>query len=455
MKPYILLFLAIANFSCKKFVEPGNPRTQLTTTTVFSSDATAIAAMLAIYSQLEGTGFAHSTIANPGVSADELRNHSVLPESLELAANNINPTNIITYNAWTGFYRYIYQCNAILEQLEKSTLLTAAVKSQLKGEALFTRAYCNFYLVQLFGKVPLLTTTDYLLNSLAAREETNVIYEAITNDLVNAGQLMDENYRSATNGNSTERIRPNKAAASALLARVYLHRNMWAEAEAASTDVISRASLYQVETNLNNAFLRTSKEAIWQLMAVVPRYNSYTGAVMILTTTPTQVSIHASFLTSFAAADLRRSSWIQSLAVGANIFYYPTKYKVGQTGAAITEYSTLLRLAEQFLIRSEARLQQDNLAGAESDLNRIRSRAGLATISGLSKPNLADSIVMERKRELFCEFGDRWLTLKRTGRADAVMSAFKGSSWNTADQLYPIPQTELIRNPNLTQNPGY
>lgn len=61
----------------------------------------------------------------------------------------------------------------------------------------------------------------------------------------------------------------------------------------------------------------------------------------------------------------------------------------------------------------------------------------------------------ERQKELFCEMGHRWFDLKRTGKIDSVLSIEKGNHWQSTDALFPIPQTEIDRNPFLKQNPGY
>lgn len=122
----------------------------------------------------------------------------------------------------------------------------------------------------------------------------------------------------------------------------------------------------------------------------------------------------------------------------------------------ISEYYTPLRLAEQYLIRAEARANQDNLNGAVDDLNVIRKRAVLTTLlNSLTQAQVLAAVAQENRIEFFAEWGHRWLDLKRTGQADAVLGSLKGSNWQTTDQLYPIPISEILRDPNLEQNPGY
>jgi hypothetical protein len=90
-----------------------------------------------------------------------------------------------------------------------------------------------------------------------------------------------------------------------------------------------------------------------------------------------------------------------------------------------------------------------------ADINIIRKRAGLPGLaSTISSQLCLQAIEQERRTELFTEWGHRWIDLKRTNRADVVLSS-KTSGWHPNDKLYPIPFTELETAPNLVQNPGY
>jgi hypothetical protein len=114
-----------------------------------------------------------------------------------------------------------------------------------------------------------------------------------------------------------------------------------------------------------------------------------------------------------------------------------------------------MRLAEQYLIRAEARANQDNTSDAIADLDTIRNRAGLPFISpDITKADLLNAIFHERQVELFSELGHRWLDVKRTGKADAIFGINK-TGWAPEDALLPIPFKDRQRDPNLTQNKGY
>jgi hypothetical protein len=116
----------------------------------------------------------------------------------------------------------------------------------------------------------------------------------------------------------------------------------------------------------------------------------------------------------------------------------------------------VMRVAEQFLIRAEARVQQDKLETGRADLDSIRMRAGLLPLAtNLDKAALIRAVEQERKVELFVEWGHRWFDLKRTGRSATVLGPIKGVNWQATDTIYPIPSDAIRTNVFLTQNEGY
>jgi hypothetical protein len=130
---------------------------------------------------------------------------------------------------------------------------------------------------------------------------------------------------------------------------------------------------------------------------------------------------------------------------------YKWKLATAQDG---NEYNMILRLAEMYLIRSEAEAEQGDLSTAQADLNVVRNRAGLGNTTASSQSDLLAAILQERKVEFFGEFSNRWLDLKRSGQLDAVMAPLK-STYKPTAALYPIPYSQILLNSNLTQNPGY
>lgn len=163
------------------------------------------------------------------------------------------------------------------------------------------------------------------------------------------------------------------------------------------------------------------------------------------------------FINAIEPGDLRKVNWINENIRDRQSFYYPYKYKqrVITEGNPPQEYSVVLRLAELYLIRAEARAQLEKYADATIDLNIIRNRAGLVNIQPEGKEALLAKIYQERRVELFTEWGHRWLDLKRLNLADQILGPIKSPYWKPTAVLYPIPLAEIESNPNLNQNSGY
>lgn len=448
-KPVCLFLLAVGFSSCKQFIEVPAPINQLNADVVFTDDKTATSAILGIYSDMESSSPISTYLTLlPGLSADELIYTSGDQGFLQLANNSYLPNNPYTSAVW-GIYSTVYKANACIQGIESSTRLPPAVKNQLLGEALFSRAFCYFYLVNLFGDVPLVTSLDYRINDTLSRTPSAKIYQQIILDLTQAQTLLNSSYPSDL------RVRPNIWTATALLSRVYLYTNNWANAESQASSIINSGS-YTL-SSLASAFLINSNETIWQLMPVNPAFNTQEGAIFIPgdpTLIPT-FPLTNDLVSAFEPGDQRLSAWTRTTTIASQLYFYPAKYK-NPGGSTVTEDHIVFRLAEQYLIRAEARVQQDNIAGAIGDLNTIRSRAGLTLLSLSETQDQAVAAVrQERRIELFAEFGHRWLDLKRTSTVGPVLQAFKPATWQSRAALWPVPQEQIILNPSLTQNKGY
>ena len=260
-KKFILFWLGLLFLvSCKKFVEIPAPPTQLASQNVFTSDASATSAMVGTYStMMSSIGFASGSIRSitqlTGMSSDEFINYNPDAFVESFYKNKLTSDNsYIHNNLWNEGYKYIYAANAILAGLTSATGMTDSTKGQLEGEAKFIRAFCDFYLVNLFGDIPLIATTNYQTNAVAARTSSALVYAQIISDLKEAQSLLSDDYRYS----GGERIRPNKWAATALLARVYLFQQDWLDAESQATSVINNTSLYSLNPDLNTVFLKTA-----------------------------------------------------------------------------------------------------------------------------------------------------------------------------------------------------
>lgn len=314
------------------------------------------------------------------------------------------------------------------------------------------RALNYYFLVNLYGDVPLVLTTNYPEERLKPRAAVAAVYTQIIQDLEDASQLLGSDYPG-------ERVKANKWAALALLSRVYLFTKDWTKAEQAASQVIAQSQLFQLG-HFDRAdggepmdiFTKNNPEQILQL------WNSVGASIGI--------GIKGEFasfgvtedatglLPAFEENDKRKENFVrfEETVNGYQINKYRSN---GEAGSANNEYTSVLRLGEQYLNRAEARLQL-GLSTAIDDINILRRRAGLTDLSsGLSQSQARAAIVQERRVELCFEWGDRWFTLKRMGLADNVMKKAKPTTWKTFAQLYPLPTVELQNNRQLTQNPGY
>ncbi|MDB5156732.1 MAG: SusD family protein [Mucilaginibacter sp.] len=481
----LILFILFSTFitSCKKLVTIDPPISSIRTDQVFNADIQAQAAMAGVYTlMINGSSLANNsaeggfarglTTIAAGQSADELTFSAPTPYSTNKLTSNLSYYGI---GLWSSAYKTIYGANAILEGIaaSKSPDLHDNVRTELIAESKFLRAFSYLYLVSLFGDVPKVLTIDFNKTALLPRTPQKEIYDLIIQDLKDAQAVLPSDYSNAPNG---QRIIPNKWAATALLARVYLYEGDYANAAAQASAVISN-SQYNLVSDPNGVFLKNSKEAIWQLQQdvnitslgnatvegseFIPNTNRHTGIAYDFL--PDQ------FMNSFEPGDKRRQSWVDttnSTIYGGprDIFYYPVKYKTGSdnyvTGGAATEYYMVLRLAEQYLIRAEAEYRGVNggAGAAIADLNVIRKRAGLADLpSSMSSDELLKAVAHERQIELFCEWGHRWFDLRRLGLAHDVLSntSYKQPWAGDFQFLYPVPITEINIDHFLTQNPGY
>ncbi|MBO9571415.1 MAG: RagB/SusD family nutrient uptake outer membrane protein [Chitinophagaceae bacterium] len=472
----VLIWSLILFTGCRKFITVEAPDNLITEQNIYNDDITATSVITGLYSKCDGLSVGVATIT--GLSADE---YILWPNVSDIHrpayyTNNLRATvNVNTgKDIWNDFYSLIFICNAAIEGITASKSLTVSVQQQLLGETYFMRAFFYHFLAELYGDLPLATGTDPEVNRLLTRKPLNEVYDFIISDLSKAREMLSEQYLNGLlkpYANGPERIRPTKWAANALLARVYLYSGDFAKAESIATEVISNSSLFSLSP-LNDVFLKNNSEAIWQLQPTGIGINTRDGVLFNLKSIPEGLSddkpLHISsfLLNSFEVNDQRAvaGNWLDNIVVDSDTLWYTNKYKEGTPNSNIistadmTEYTMVLRLGEQYLIRAEARARLGDINGAQADIDEIRTRAGLPGTAAVDQETMLAAVFNERKVELFSEWAHRWVDLKRSGTVDAVMSTvapIKGGAWESADQLYPIPYEDIQRNPNLTQNPAY
>ena len=467
------LLILMAASGCKKYLEVPLPIDRIAVASAFDNDYTAVGALNSIYAALYvGGNFDGNQSVNfySGLYTDEFKNYSQGVAYQAVYMNGVSSTLGGLTALWSSLYKQLYSVNLAIEGLTPDNK-GLTYRNQWLGEAYFLRGLLYFYLTNAYGDVPLVLGSDYLNNNSLARSPQTDVYKQILSDLLQAQTLLTPEFRDGSGLVTKDRGRPNQAAAAALLARVYLYLSDWKNAATQSGILIGNTATYQL-VNPAQTFLVNSTENIWGLVPTQNTVFNYkvkdVGAYTVPKgKTPLIAGIVAtlsdSIVNSFEPNDLRFTNWVGTDTVPPSgptimaVYYYANKYKANGTYTAAQETLVLLRLAEMYLIRAEARAQQSDLSGALADLNAVRTRAGLPGSTAVSQTEILNAIQKERRVELFTE-GHRFFDLRRTKALDALMtklSPLKGGSWDAYKQWWPIPVSDVQSNKSLLQTPGY
>src|SRR4028119_177370 len=180
-KQLFVLIICTMAVSCSKFVETQPPDSLFDGSKVFENENSAIAVVNSILADLGNTfsvvqGSRGLSVVS-GLLSDELNTISGFPDYQEVYKNAVLSNNPVIDNISSGFYANLYKANTVLEGAVKSTALSGKIKNQIIGESKFLRAFINFYLVNLYGPIPLITSTSYEHNRSAARASVAQVYE--------------------------------------------------------------------------------------------------------------------------------------------------------------------------------------------------------------------------------------------------------------------------------------
>lgn len=448
--PMMLLLL----IGCEDYLEIGPPTDQIVGEVVFDDRATVEATFAHIYTQLREEAFPAGNLTGisylMGMYADDFVYVTTDDfEAQSFSDNSVLPSNALVQNLWDTGYSLVYATNRIMEGVKGSQSLSMEDRDRFIGEALFVRAYVHFNLTNLFGAIPYIKTTDYRENMAVRRMAVPSVYESLEEDLLRAKELLG----SATT--DTGHFRPDHWTASALLSRTYLYHQEWEKALAEARYLLDNSGL-TLEPSVEGVFLGNSTETLWQLDARSQGRNTNEAYhFVVLSSPPNKATLSPSLLESFEAGDRRLVAWVGTFSNEEGTWYFPNKYKLYNVTELTEEYSILFRLPEQFLIAAEAGARLNRLDTALEHLNAVRDRAQLPTLEGLDQEGILDAILQERRSEFFSEQAHRFYDLKRTGKIGEVLSSEK-LYWEATDIDLPIPESELLKNPNLLpQNEGY
>jgi hypothetical protein len=318
---------------------------------------------------------------------------------------------------------------------------TEEERNDMIGQALFIRALVYFDLVRTWGGVPLVLQPTRGLNntSYPSRNTVAEVYAQVEKDLLEAEAKLPA---------SNNRIIATKFAATALKARLYLYQQKWAPAEQAATTLISNNATYSLVKPFERLITeKRTTEAIFEL-----DYNPTDGNALSSVFLPQALGGTYRIGPTTGLVTLLNNPAVggaRNVLVGVS-GNAPFGNKYRRVGAGRNDDNVIvLRLAEMYLIRAEARANQDKIIEGLADLNVIRRRADVPDASGATKEALLLLIENERRVEFAFE-PHRWFDLIRTNRAGAVLGVT-----NTKKYVFPIPANEVLSNTNLVQNEGY
>lgn len=416
---------------------------------------------------------------------------------------NITTTDPELLNAWKSCWAVIAQSNALINLLPPrvSTAVSADVVKNTLGEAHFMRALAYFYLVRLYGAVPIIENNqDHVNNPQLNTNRVEDVYTFIENDLMYA----TENLVSKTRTSSyADNAHVSKGSAKAVLAKVYLYQKKYANARLTAEEVINSGEfklyggtqlpnktfgdLFLIENNNNEESI-----VAWQWTTGNYNTGNYSNTQFAYSTAINNAPYAGVFapsqdlLATFEPGDLRRKETVMlpgdvypNLPTATGVgFTVPADINAQNTGSGIKKYvvgkdgntdawygspnnSYVMRYAELLLIHAEAILAggaSTSDAAALASFNAVRNRAGLGNFPSIT----FNDILHERRVELAFE-GDYWFDLGRIPRSQAmaiVAAQNRGDKDNVIfitpdenDFILPYPSSELIKNPKLGEAP--
>ncbi|WP_143962798.1 RagB/SusD family nutrient uptake outer membrane protein [Litoribacter populi] len=473
----ILGLLVICLFSCEGFLEENpNDRVAQSNFYVNAQDAefavNAVYAYLGSYSSGSTAGIYHSRLwFTQGLASDEMDNNQLGRfENDELAIIGYNAENSTVLQIWEIHYKTIFLANIAIERIALIDM-DETLKSRFINESKFLRGLLYFNLVRMFGDVPLILSEDSPLYPESSPEEE--VYAQIISDLTAAENLPEKG--------DIQLGRATQGAAKALLAKVYLTRGDYQNASAKAQEVVNSGT-YELWDDFSEVFKLSSRGGRESVFSV--GFGDGDGAISFwevgqfnVRLLPLELTRHRAAVSnthgwqlptidlfnSYSEDDARKDVTFMTDFVADNgnvielerphIHKYWDSEADPTAGGSYNDFQ-VIRFSEVLLILAEAEAQLGNFATANQNLNRVRTRAGLAEVNIVDSESFIEAILLERRKEFVAE-GHRWFDLVRLNKLEEKVESAKGVVVNPIYYKFPIPQRERNTNPNLTQNPGY
>jgi len=482
--------LLLGSPGCKKFLQK-DLQGQLTQQSFPTTAADALLATNASYEILRDWYYNSGGYPILDIMSDDARKGSNPNDQL----NYVGPYDVFTFSAtqdgldrwWNTLYVGVKRTNVVI-QFVPDIQMDDALRTRYVAEAKFIRGLLYFDFVRAWGGVPLVTSVNPPLHLTRASKEE--VYAVIIADL----QFAVDHLPMRSEYGSSDLGRATKGTAQALLARVYLFRNDYINAEKYALNVINltQYGLEPVYTDANGVKGNNGIESVFEVGAIQVENTEGGGAqygnVQGVRGTPNKGwgfnRPSVDFRNSFEPGDTRYKGTVIDLgdtldgvvilgdgatpdvtkdAQGNIIEIECYSRKVWVPGENVISqwgfHRRLIRYADVLLMAAEALNENGKPAEALTYLNMVRARARqgnnniLPDITTTNQSELNDIIFNERRHELAME-GWRFWDLVRTGRAAQVLGPLGFITGK--HELLPIPQSEIdISQGSLTQNPNW
>ena len=404
--------------------------------------------------------YVSALVSDEGKLGADNSGQGALTYRYQYASDNTSGGDVIS--GWGDYYTVIDQVNRLLPKIPTVTASADEEprRNVLKGQMLAMRAIAHFGLLQSYCKnydaadsrgVPIMLTSNPLTKP--SRNSMGDVMAQIESDLTEAKNLLP----AVTPGDFTDTVM-NRVNVAAYQARIALYKKDYDQAITYSTEVITSGIRPLVAGNQYAAIWTddTQDEVLFRI-----RFATSTGIGGMFTTTGGNVYIAPSdkLAAEYGTDDIRATAFIGTNASGNP---YVNKFFTSSRGGRVVDMKAC-RTAEMYLIRAEAnaRKASPNLAAGAADLNALRSNriTGYTDEVFSSATILIDAVMVERFKELAFE-GFRFFDLKRNNMPVSRLSTDASAAWQTLPTgdhrfVLPIPNSELLANPNMVQNDNY
>lgn len=456
LKIIIAIFFLIQVVSCDDILDK-EPVSAFSASSFYQTKSDCEAAVYGIYDAVQSAFSTNFAYWGEG-RADNVKTEQT-GEAMYLMDNNM--TVSLASGDWTKLYTIISRANYAIKYIPEIYTENDAAGNMLIGQAKALRALAYFYLVRVWGDVPLITEpyTSIAQDIFVSKTDQEEVLDQIETDLVFAAANCNSKYSS-----NKDRILITQGGANALLTQVYMWRNKYEKALETSNLVLNN-SLYSLVTTMDSwsAMFTSgySKESIFEI--AYDETDQKNGLRTLYAVGSYSIYVPSDvFKASYEAGD-ERIPYVYNteLAEPKAIWKFLGKGVSDEISTLYDCNIVMVRLADIMLLRAEALVQvggSANISEALNLLNDIRERAGLTAFTTEADAkamysDLESAILHERSIEL-CYEGHRWFDLVRTGKAISTMNPINGLS-SEKNLVWPVNSDIINGNPNIEQNEYY